>query len=333
MRGTAKSIGNKYVESGSSSRGEEAKYQHPVDPTQISEKDMAASKKYPFFELSPEQFEKLCIELYAASIDGSSAVLSEKPRWIDAVIGTVSTTGTKSVAVEVKHRMNFHLRDLDHFIERLSREAQKFDEYVFITSSPLLQKSQQILDSLAVNSLAKPIRLLGQEEIIGLLDRNPEIASRYFKAVRQRVKIRRLSEIVSLVAVAASLAGLTSSFFSYRDTTSTESTSFSSQIESVEESLSRLKSLEAGLRTLKDDLRSQSEESARVTKEYEEAMKLKALTSEQLEQVKLAINSQSRGEVFMNYFLGFLLGVAGSVLATIITDRWKQRRALAKPYA
>ena len=292
---------------------------------------MSQLQKYPLFELSPEQFEKLCIELVATSIEENGVILAEKPRWIDAVIGSLSPAGAKTIAVEVKHRTNIHPRDLNQFYERLLQEHQKFDEYIFITSSPLQQVQRQTLNSAVAKSLAKPIRLLGQEEVIGLLDKHPDIAAKYFKDLRERISKRRRSMLFSVLSIALSFLGFVLSFNDYRELPK-EDSAFSSQIASVEDSLSRLKSLEAGLRDLKNELRSKSEESARVSKEYEEAMKLKVLTKEQLELVKSAVSAQSRWEVFWNYFFGFLLGVAGSVLATIITDRWKQRRALVKPY-
>lgn len=294
---------------------------------------MPSAASYPLFELSPEQFEKLCVELMSSAAGASSAVFADKPRWIDAVIGTVSSAGTKTIAIEVSHRTNFHPLGLNHFFERLAKEERKFDEYVFITSAPLQDAHRQMLNSSSAKALDRPISLLGQQEVIELLDKNPSIATKYFKALRQQVKRRRAVELASVLGLVASVAGLASSFYALRDSPPLEPASFGSQIASVEESLARLKSLESGLRDLKEELRTKSEEAAKVSKEYEEAMKLKALTQEQLEQIKLAVSGQSKTEVFFNYFWGFLLGVAGSVLATIITDRWKQRQALRKPYA
>ncbi len=108
-----------------------------------------------------------------------------------------------------------------------------------------------------------------------------------------------------------------------------ERDSFESQIQAVEANLNSLKALERSLSALKKELQTTSEESARIKREYEEALKLKAITSEQLEQVKKAVSAQSASDTFLNYFFGFLLGVAGSVLATVITDRWKAKRALS----
>jgi hypothetical protein len=261
--------------------------------------------KYPLFELTPEQFEQLCIELITSSTEERSAVLSDKPRWLDAVIGKVSKDGVKTMAVEVSHRTSFHPLGLNHFFERLSREERKFDEYVFITSSPLQDIHHKMLDSAAARALGSPIRLLGQDEVFALLDRYPAISAKYFKSLRKRVKLRNASEIISVVGVIFSLLGLGASFYEYRKTPPLKPDSFGTQITSVEESLARLKALEAGLQGLKEELKSKSDEAARVSKEYEDAMKLKALTKEQLEQVKLAVGSQSRAEVFMNYFLGW----------------------------
>lgn len=282
---------------------------------------MPTPLKYPLFELNPQQFEQLCIELIAASTEEGSAVLSDKPKWLDAVIGRVSKDGVKTTAVGVSHRTTFHPLGLNHFFDRLSREEIKFDEYVFITSSPLQDIHHKMLESEAARTLGRPIRLLGQNAVLALLDKHPSIAAKYFKNIQKRVKLRTASEIISVFGVVLSLLGLIGSFHEFRQPAPLNPASFGTQIASVEESLDRLKTLEAGLQELKNELRSKSDEAVRISKEYEDAMKLKALTKEQLEQVKLAVGTQSRVEVFMNYFLGFVLGVAGSVLATIITDR------------
>lgn len=215
------------------------------------------------------------------------------------------------------------------FIDRLSKSDLRFDEYVFITSSPLTATHQQAIQSATVSQSGLNILLLGQQEVFQLLAKNPSVAAKYFKAVAQQIRQRRLTLAGSLFGVLASVLSLVFAIVPFSK--DKEPASFENQIQAVETNLNSLKALERSLYALKKELQTTSEESARIKHEYEEALKLKAITSEQLEQIKTAVSAQSASDTFLNYFFGFLLGVAGSILATVITDRWKAKRALSRP--
>jgi tetrahydromethanopterin S-methyltransferase subunit B len=294
---------------------------------------MPTSDPYSLYELSPEEFERLCMELLMAEDPRLTISAGEAPRWIDAIGVRGVSTGSRSVAIEAKHRRAFHPEGLRLFLERLARESTKFDEYIFITSSPIRDAHRQIINSQAARSLNAEVKLLGKDDILLLLRQHHHVAAKYFKTARVRQRKQKIAALVSslIAAVSAGVTGnlLYDSLFHRVE----PSSKLTEQVKSVENSLDRLNDLELSLKSLKNDLESKSAESARITKEYEEAMKLKALTTEQLEQVKKAVSGQSGTDIFLNYFFGFLLGVAGSVLATIITDKWKQRKELDKPYA
>lgn len=294
---------------------------------------MSTSSPYPLYELSGEEFERLCVELLMAADPQLTISAGEAPRWIDAVGMKKVPNGIRSVAIEAKHRTDFHPEGLRLFLERLSQESTKFDEYIFITSSPIQDVHRQVSKSQAAISLNAELRLLGRDDILSLLNQHHHVAAKYFKTARKRQQRQKFAALVSSFAVAVSVGVLGNLLHDSLRARVEPSSKLTEQVKSVESSLARLRDLEQSLKLLKDDLEQKSAESARITKEYEEAMKLKALTSEQLEQVKKAVSGQSGAEIFLNYFFGFLLGVAGSVLATVITDRWKQQRELRKPYA
>ncbi|MGM3216470.1 hypothetical protein ACSQ5K_14760 [Pseudomonas sp. PhalM4] len=103
---------------------------------------------------------------------------------------------------------------------------------------------------------------------------------------------------------------------------------FEDRINAVEQNLQSLKSLEESLNDLKGELQRKSAETAQIQLEYEEALKLRSFTDDEISRFKKAASSTNAMETFLNYFYGFIIGVFGSILATIITDRWKARRAL-----
>ncbi|OAS08559.1 hypothetical protein AYO08_08270 [Pseudomonas putida] len=57
-------------------------------------------------------------------------------------------------------------------------------------------------------------------------------------------------------------------------------------------------------------------------------LKLKSFTDQKINRFKKAASATNAMETFLNYFYDFIIGVFGSLLATIITDHWKARRAL-----
>lgn len=291
---------------------------------------MTSPQSFPIFELSPQDFEKLCLDLLKAEGGNLRLNSDEKNRWFDIAGERPSPDGkSRTVAIEVKHRTAFHPEGLRLFVDRLAKSDVRFDEYVFITSSPLTSAQLQAIHSEAIARSGLTIQLFGQQEVFQLLTKHSDIAAKYFKEVAQRVWLRRLHFIFGLVGVLASVVSLVFSVIPL--TKEKERKSFESQIQAVEANLNSLKTLERNLSALKKELQTTSEESARIKREYEEALKLKAITAEQLEQIKKAVSTQSTGDTFLNYFFGFLLGVAGSILATVITDRWKAKRALSGP--
>jgi hypothetical protein len=290
---------------------------------------MPEKPRYPLYELSGEEFEKLSFDLLAAADPNLSISTIESPRWIDAVGARKTAQGIQSVAIETSHRTTFRPETLRLFLERLSKEDQSFDEYIFITSSPI----QDVHRRQFSRTLNAEVKVLGQAEIISLLNEYPTVAAKYFKSVRDRIRLRNILTFVSVLVFLTSIGVLANNFYSFLGSKLEPKSKLSQQVKGVEDSIAKLNDLEQSLRALKIDLQQKADESARVTREYERAMKLKSLTADQLRQIKKAVSSQSGVGTFLNSFLGFLLGIAASVLATVITDKWKQRRALAKPYA
>ena len=291
---------------------------------------MTSNRTYPIFELSPEDFESLCLDLLNA--EGGNFALNSGGlhQGYDLRGEKSSAEGTPiKIAIAVKHRRAFDPEGVWRFIERISQSGLKFDEYIFITSSPLTPEHLQAVQSQAAIKSGLNISLVDQKEIFNLLAKHPTVGAKYFKSVVQEVRRRRIAFAFSLIGVLASVLSLFLTIVPHK--TDTDRDSFQSQIQAVESNLAGLKVLERSLSALKKELQATSEESARIKLQYEEALKLKAITAEQLEQIKKAVNAQSVTDTFWNYFFGFVMGVAGSMLATIIMDRWKARRALSGP--
>lgn len=297
---------------------------------------MTNHSKYPLFDLSAAEFERLCVELLAR--EGMLYIGMESNLSFDFVAQSVLGNGsTRNTAVEVKHRKSFSMDDLKSFIDKVSHaESSHFNYYVLMTSAPLNDAvSQQLAthyNNQAEDPHALPFRVLGQTEILELLNKNPTVAEKFFKSVRKRVVLQDVYAWSSIVAMAFSvIAGIVGNFAWFHVGDQQEKTSFENQIIAVEQSLNGLRTLEQNLQKLKVEMEQTDQDSARIRKDYENALKLKSVTTEQLEQIKKAVVSQDTWDVAWNYFLGFILGIAASVLATVITDRWKKNKALSEP--
>jgi hypothetical protein len=223
------------------------------------------------------------------------------------------------------------INKLGSFIERLINQYDEFNEIVIMTSAA----QQQMAKANRMTSLISycqgegvQVNFIGQYELFKLLNNNKDIADKYFTAVLRKVKTRTLAKYLSVLAAISSILGLL--FGLYFQNKQVSDSPLKQQIESVEETLNGVKNLEINLRRLKNDLENTAKESEKIKIEYEKALKLRQITSEQLTQIKKAISSQSKSEVIFNYSLGFLFGVASSILGAIIVDRIKRRRALQK---
>lgn len=286
------------------------------------------NKLLPLFELSPQDFEKLCLDLFTAEGGNYRLIHDGKNRWFDVSGEKAAANGiSNTIAIEIKHRNVFHPESVRFFVDGLSKSNLHFDEYIFVTSAPITAEHRRTTHARIISNSKFNIQLLGQQEILQLLLKHPKIASKYFKSVSQKIFQRRLAVATSFAGILASLLSLLLTFLPL--TQDKEKSSFESQIQSVETNLQGLKEMERNLGALKKELQATSDESAQIKRDYEAALKLKAITSEQLEQINKAVNSKTATDTALNYFFGFLLGVAGSILATVITDRWKARRELS----
>ena len=100
------------------------------------------------------------------------------------------------------------------------------------------------------------------------------------------------------------------------------------RIETVERAIGSLEDLEKQLIDIKRDMVETEKAAKAIEQEYVKAKELEKLTQEQFEAVKSALRSQSWQKTAFNYGLGFVLGIASSLIASVIYSRTRQHRAL-----
>lgn len=280
--------------------------------------------RYPLFELSAVELEKLCLELLQA--EGGQFELSRNSAFDikgDRITGNAKQ---EHIAVEVKHRTHFHIQQLKDFIAKMDVQPEGFNSLIYMTSAPISIRQRDLIESSIPNTQTRQIKVVGQHELHALLSKHQAIGEKYFKTAVEKKKKRTFIAAGALVMVAFSTLSLVSA--TWKDVISPQPFTFEDRINEVEQNLQSLKSLEESLNDLKVELLHKSAETARIQLEYEEALKLRSFTDDEINRFKRAASTANAMETFLNYFYGFIIGVFGSILATIITDRWKARRAL-----
>lgn len=280
--------------------------------------------RYPLFELSAAELEGLCLELLQA--EGGQFELSKDSAFDIKGARITANDKQEHIAVEVKHRTYFHIHQLKDFIAKMDAQAEGFNSLIYMTSAPISIRQRDLIESSIPNTQIRQIKVVGQHELHGLLSKHQAIGGKYFKTAVEKKKKRTFIAAGALVMVTFSTLSLVSA--TWKDVISPQPFTFEDRINEVEQNLQSLKSLEESLNDLKVELLHKSAETARIQLEYEEALKLRSFTDDEINRFKRAASTANAMETFLNYFYGFIIGVFGSILATIITDRWKARRAL-----
>ena len=170
------------------------------------------------------------------------------------------------------------------------------------------------------------VRLIGQDEVLQALNEHPDIrrlqmAPALLRTIRQRWEL-----IVGVAGALSSIAALLASgiFFFVQP----EKPQLQERIETVERAIGSLEDLEKQLIDIKRDMVETEKAAKAIEQEYVKAKELEKLTQEQFEAVKSALRSQSWQKTAFNYGLGFVLGIASSLIASVIYSRTRQHRAL-----
>ena len=100
------------------------------------------------------------------------------------------------------------------------------------------------------------------------------------------------------------------------------------RIQTVETTLTSIRDLEGYLGKIKDDMVATDVAARELNKRYAKAKELEKLTDSQRQTLKQILQAEKWWRTLLNYGLGFVLGVASSLIASILYERWKQTKAL-----
>ena len=281
------------------------------------------SEESSLYELTSNEFEKLCAEILKAP--GFERVeFVGAPGAQQQGMDIIGETGGQKIAVQVKHTKQLSLSNVRKIIAQVQASPNQPKQLVIMTSaalSPSLKSSIQELPS----DIA--VKLIDHDKVLRALNDYPKIRRSQLEPAHRRT-IRQRWELTS--GVAAAVSSIVALLFSGSISlfVQPEKPLLQERIETVERAIGNLKDLEKQLTDIKGDMIETEKVAKAIEQEYAKAKELEKLTEEQFEAVKTALRSQSWHKTAFNYGLGFVLGVAASLIANVIYSRIRQRRAL-----
>jgi hypothetical protein len=189
--------------------------------------------------------------------------------------------------------------------------------------------SPEAAAQMAIAVPGRAVRVIDQKDLIAALESNPLLGSKRLSPARRRRFLERSQLSLAIIGGVLSLLVGVAQFFATRFF-GDESDHLRDRIETVEGALASLKDLEEQLTDIKKDMVETEQATAAIKAEYERAAVLKKLTAEQLQAVGAAVRAKSWRQTFLDYLVGFGLGVAGSLTASVIYSRTRRRLALTQ---
>ncbi|WP_324033085.1 restriction endonuclease [Aeromonas caviae] len=287
--------------------------------------------KIDVYDISPQKFEELAFRFLQdqgdlTELEGLSSGIIDSGYDFSATLKDAGKSPCK-IAIEAKHRRKLSKQDLYNISEAAERIKVNFNGFILITSAKLTQEEQDLLERLIRNSGYTFIKIY-QDITFEVLTRasNRKAAAE----IARSKKSEMMNLAFGVLAVIASLTASTSNIISYF---LVEGENLDTRIENVSSALDSIKNLEMHLTEIKSDMQRTQRESEAIKREYEKSQELKQLTNDQQAALRSAIGASSAPWWVkpLDYFIGFILGIGASVIASFIHERIKRNKVLNSP--
>lgn len=271
------------------------------------------------YRLTPVEFERLIAELLP-EIGFSDAMVVGGPG--DKGVDIIGTSNGCKVAIQVKHKSNISLSDIEQFVKRYFADPSTPRSLIYVTSADLPQGLEKIVEQIPTGCT---LRFLGRHDVTRLIDKRRADVSRLFEVAKERLKSQRNQFVFGLVlGLLSVLGGITSTYTIIHQ----KKEPLNKRITTVENALGTMRDLEIYLTDLKKDMAETEKATQIINEKHAKAKELEKLTEAQLEALKSTLQAENWRRTFFNYALGFLFGVASSFVASVLHAKWQQRQAL-----
>lgn len=279
-------------------------------------------EKQNLYDLTPDEFEKLCGEiLKTQGFDRINFVGAPGKR--DQGIDIVGEKEGRSVAVQVKHTKNLSIQMIHRITDQVQASPYQPKELLIMTSAALVPSHKWLLQNVPATLT---IKIMAHDEILKVLNERPEIRRSQMAKAQRRMIRQRWELIIGITGSFASIIGIIISGMSFF--AQPEKPQLQERIETVELAIGNLKDLEKQLSNIKEDMVKTEKATKAIEQEYAKAKELEKLTEEQYEAVKKALRTKSWQRTVLDYVFGFIFGIAASLIASVIYSKFRQHRTL-----
>jgi hypothetical protein len=271
------------------------------------------------YDLSPAEFERLVLDLLPGLGYSEIQAIPQKGH---AGLDAIATIDGMRMGVQVHHKVRMDLLQIQRLTESYFADPMSPPGLLFVTSAAL-PEAVHALEGQAPSS--RTLRLMGREDVLKAVShREGGIPERMVVDAGKRKRRLRLDFIVAIIGVVVSLAGLGSSMYSWLAPQPT----LDQRIQNVDKATARIHDLESYLSKVKGDMLETQRESASIRQEYQQAQELQKLSDSQLAAVATALRKQTWWDQLTNYGFAFILGVASSLLASVMHRTWRKWASL-----
>ncbi|MDO6825426.1 restriction endonuclease [Marinobacter sp. 1_MG-2023] len=274
------------------------------------------------YRLTPAEFEQLVGRLLKANGLGSVTDVGSPQ---DQGVNFTGEQEGETVAVLVKHRKTpLTVSEIRNIVGRLKSSRCTPSRLIIVTSAKV---TDAVASSLANGESDLPVQIIDRDAVLHMLSADPSLQKGPVTNAEKRARRQRRELWYGTLGAIASILGVIASGVSLFVEPTPQP--LQQRIETVESAIDNLKNLENELVDIKEEMAQTEKATRAIEQEYEKAKQLQQLTEEQFSAVKSALEKKSWYKTLLDYFLGFVLGVAGSLTASVIYSRAKQKRALA----
>jgi len=281
--------------------------------------DISTSERENFYKLMPTEFERLVADVLAQS-GYSDVKLVGGPG--DQGVDILANREGQSVAVQVKHKTRLSLQEINRFADWYFKNPSTPRTMIFVTSAELPPDAESQIKGIPPGARLEIVDRRGLQQ---MLYAHRTASQQVMAEANKRLKSQKVRLWISATAGLFSILGTLLSQYPY---VFHEKPPLDRRIETVEKALGSMRDLEGYLADIKCDMEETQKATVAINQKYAEAKELEKLTAAQLAALQATLQVRDWKWTILNYVLGFVLGVASSLVASVLYSRWKQRRAL-----
>jgi len=265
------------------------------------------------YQLKPDQFEKLVMELLSAEgyKFSDNIVLAQG-------VDFIATKEEKHIGVIIKHRRELNSQAVREIFDNQPKYGfQSPWDLLFVTSARI---TEQQANTIQLSKLGYHLEIIAHDELQKLLSKHSEIAEKHLKPVRQRLLFEKIKGSGAILVILVTLAII---WFPWK-----KSQPLDARIQNVEAALSSIRDLEGSLSKVRDDMVATENATREINRQNAAAKELQKSNDAAIELLIQKYKSDKWWNTALGWGFSFLTGIATSYIASVFFEKRNQRKAL-----